>query len=216
MPKPQLPLPVLMLVTDRRVAGGEDALIQKVAAAVEGGVNVVQLREKDLAHDPLVSLGRRLREVIAGRAVFLVNASAFGASAFVALECGADGVHAAENAAPIKGRPEGLIGGRSVHSLEAARRAEADFVDYVIFGPVYQTESHEGAPAVGLRGLAAVVNGIAIPVIAIGGITATRVPEVLAAGAQGVAVIRAVLAADDPQAAAESLASALGLTGART
>ena len=209
MSKERLPLPVLMLVTDRVVAGDAVALVIKVAEAVEGGVNVVQLRVRDLPHDELMSLARRLREVIGGRALLVVNSSPE-----VALGARADGVHLPEDAPTPREWPHSLLIGRSVHSVAAAQRAEVDGADYVVFGPVYETESHAGAAPAGLAALWEVADAISIPVVAIGGVTAERARDVLAAGASGVAVIRAILAADETKAAAEALRSSLNTASA--
>jgi thiamine-phosphate diphosphorylase len=206
----KLPLPVLMLVTDRSVAGGSEALTEKVAAAVEGGVNLVQLRDKDLPHDELMPLARALREAVGGRALLVVNRPPL-----TALETRADGVHLPEDAESPQEWPHNLLIGRSVHSVASARRAGADGADYLVFGPVYETLTHAGAPPMGCGPLRGVVDAVAVPVVAIGGVTVERVPEVCAAGATGVAVVRAILAADDPRAAAEALRDALG-TGARS
>lgn len=204
MPNERLPLPVLMLVTDRNVAGGEDALVRKVEEAVAGGVNVVQIRDKDLPHDELLSLAKRLREAIAGRASLVVSRAPS-----TVLDTHADGVHLPEDAEPPEEWPHNLLIGRSVHSVASARRAEADGADYIIFGPVYETESHVGATPAGCAALREVVEAVSVPVIAIGGVTVKRVPEVMAAGAAGVAVIRAILASDDARAAAQALRDAL-------
>lgn len=119
---------------------------------------------------------------------------------------------------PLNGIPgvpaKGLLGadrmmGISVHSLGQAQNAQLQHADFVLFGNVYETESHPGKSGEGLDALAHVVKNIAIPVIAIGGITAERVDDVLAAGASGVAVIRAISRAGDPEAAARSLRDAL-------
>ncbi len=142
---PKLPTPTLMLVTDRRLAGGEDALVRAVTKAVEGGVNVVQLREKDLPPAELLPLACRLREVTAGRALLLVN----GPLA-VALEAGADGVHLPEDAPIIERLSTRFVVGRSVHSLEAAHHAADEGVDYLVVGPVYGTRSHSGSAAAGI------------------------------------------------------------------
>jgi thiamine-phosphate pyrophosphorylase len=192
---PRLPSPVLMLVTDRHLVGGEDALIEAVSEAVDGGVNVVQLREKDLGDAALFSLAGRLRNVIASRALLVVNGADL-----------ADGAHLPEGAPMISGK--GLVG-RSVHSLDAARRAEAEGADYVIFGPVFETASHaDGVPS-GIEGLGEVVRGVRIPVIAIGGITSERVGDVMDTGAAGIAVISAILGASSPREATEQLARQL-------
>jgi len=198
-----LPSPCLMLVTDRALAGGADRLVEAVAAAVEGGVNAVQLREKDLAPADLAHLAGRLREAIGRRALLIVNGNAD-----VACEIAADGLHLPADA-PFA-HPDGVTPvGRSVHSVEAAVRAEREGADYLIAGPIYETPSHPGVPAAGVRLISGAVAAVSVPVVAIGGITAARVSGVLSAGAGGVAVISAVLGAESPRAAASALREAL-------
>lgn len=207
---PRLPIPVLMLVTDRHLAGGEDQLIQKVARAVEAGVNVVQLREKDLLPANLLLLARRVRDITRGRAMLLVNGPLD-----VALEVGADGVHLPEDAPmighPAQGwgpEPRGLFVGRSVHSLAAALRAE-EGADYLVAGPVFATRSHQETEPLGLEFVRELCQIALAPVIAIGGVTPQNAGDVLRAGASGVAVISAVLGAASPAAAARTLREAL-------
>ncbi|MEO8457942.1 MAG: thiamine phosphate synthase [Chloroflexota bacterium] len=190
MPELVLPRPVLMLVTDRRLAGGEDALVEKMGEAIAGGVNVVQLREQDMSVGDLRALATRVIEVSGGRAVVIVNnATVAGA-----------GVHLPENA-PSLGAPFG----RSVHSVNAARRAEAEGAAYVVFGPVHETASHPGEPGVGRETLAGVVAAVRIPVVAIGGVTAERVGGIMGAGAAGVAVISAIFGSPSPHEAAREI-----------
>jgi thiamine-phosphate pyrophosphorylase len=198
-----------MLVTDGALAGADptdpsdDRLVEAVVAAVEGGVDAVQLREKDLAPPDLALLAARLREAIGDRALLLVNGNAD-----VASEVAADGLHLPAGA-PFA-RPDGVaLVGRSVHSVEAAVQAEREGADYLIAGPIYETPSHRGVAAAGVGLISAVVASVSVPVVAIGGITATRVPDVLSAGAGGVAVISAVLSAKSPGAAAGALREAL-------
>lgn len=206
----KLQIPILMLVTDRKLAGGADALVRAVAAAVDGGVNAVQLREKDLAPGELLPFAHQLREVTAGRALLLVNGPLE-----IALEAGADGVHLPE-AQGWGPEPRDIIRGRSVHSLEAAQRAAAEGVDYLVAGPVYATRSHPGTPAAGVELISRIAGAVPVPVIAIGGITAERTPEVIRAGAAGVAVISAILGAETPAGAAMEIAEALRKAWART
>lgn len=200
MTKPRLVLPALMLVTDRHVAGGEDALVRQVSEAVAGGVSVVQLREKDLSGEALLRLAARIKEAIDGQALLIVNGSAD-----VALAVGADGVHLPEAMPALANPPEGLLVGRSVHSTEAAKLAEAGGADYVVFGPVYDTPSHPGVPAAGLEALSSVVKAVSIPVVAIGGVLITRVAAMMNAGAGGIAVISAILGSPSPHEAALAL-----------
>ncbi len=203
--------PCLMLVSDRSLCAGLDGLVAAVEAAVTGGVDAVQLREKDMPSEELLPLARRLRQATEGRAVptgrqalLLVN----GPLA-VALAAEADGVHLPEDAPPVERPREGFLVGRSVHSLAAARRAEREGVDYLIAGPVYETRSHPGREPAGLTLIEEVARSVRTPTLAIGGVTAERVDEVVRAGASGVAVISAVLAQRDRQAAAEALRRAL-------
>jgi len=203
---------VLMLITDRQSAGSEDSLIRAVEEAIAGGVNAVQLREKELSPAELLSLAVRLREVIAERAVFFVNGSLE-----VALAVGADGVHLPE-AAQMVDRPErSFVIGRSVHSRDAAERAWAECSDYLIAGRVYETESHPGAKSGGPQLIEAIAGSVALPVLAVGGITVGRVERVMRAGASGVAVISAVLGTRSPRDAARELREAVeaGWMGAK-
>ena len=211
-----LPFPCLMLVTDRLLCGGADGLVAAVEAAVQGGADAVQLREKDpdgrsLPPEDLLPLARRLRQATLGRALLLVNGSLE-----VALASEADGVHL-PGSAPSVWRPretvpvggQRFLVGRSVHSLEAARRAEAEGADYLVAGPVYETRSHPGREPAGLSLIEGITRRVRVPVLAIGGVNAGRVDEVVRAGASGVAVISAVLAAADRRAAAGDLRRAL-------
>lgn len=193
-----------MLVTDRALAGGEDALAAAVGAAVAAGVNAVQLREKDLPPPELLPLAVRLREVTAGRALLIVNGPVE-----IALACGADGIHLPEGRAGVDRPNRPFLVGQSVHSPGAAGRAWSDCHDYLIAGPVYATTSHPGAQAAGPRLIGSVAGAVSIPVLAIGGLIAERVEEVVRAGASGVAVISAILGAASPRDAARDLREAL-------
>lgn len=203
----QLPQPTLMLVTNCKLVGGDDSLVAKVTAAVKGGVNVVQLREKEISQMQLVVLATRLREAIAGRAQLIVNSAPDVAEA-----AGAAGVHLPEDSATVSPRLRAdrrMLVGRSVHSVEAARLAQGEGLDYVVVGPIYETPTHEGRAPAGVGLLSEVAAAVSVPVIAIGGIDAGRVREVMASGASGVAVISAILGEDDAKAAARKLWDAL-------
>ena len=200
----------LCLVTDRSQTRGRD-LVEVVAACVAAGLPAVQVREKDLPATEVAALCRRLRAL--HPAPFLI----VNDRADVALAVGADGVqrtHASLSVTDL-GRvaDKRLRVGASVHALEEAKQAAAEGAAWVFFGPVYDTPSKRayGAPQ-GLAALAQVTAALDIPVIAIGGITPDRVAEVRGAGAAGVAVISAILSADDPPAATRELIAALRLT----
>jgi len=120
----------------------------------------------------------------------------------LALAAGAAGVNLPEADIPVSGArsllgPDRLVG-RSVHSLAAASLAVAEGADFVVFGPVFPTPTHPGMPGLGLAALGEVARAVAIPVLAIGGVDATRSAECLAAGAAGYAAIRHFQEAPDP------------------
>jgi thiamine-phosphate pyrophosphorylase len=194
----------LMLVTNRTLVP-PGALSQAVAQAVLGGVDAVQLREKDLPPDELVALGREVRTAIGGRALLIVNGSIEQARA-----CGADGVQVPERGSmPAGADRNGLLVGRSVHGVAPARRAERAGADYVVLGTVFPSRSHPDGMAGGPALVESVSGAIRKPVIGIGGITAENAAAVLRAGASGVAVISAILGTPDPRAAAARIAAAL-------
>ena len=192
-----------MLITDRSRLRGR-ALEIVCSQAVEGGAHAVQLREKDLPTAELYELAATLHAVLRGRALMLVNDRID-----VALAIGADGVHLPERSLPgSKARAaagDSCIIGRSVHSVEAAVTAEAEGADYLQVGTIFETSSKAGRPAAGLSLINEVRDAVSIPIIAVGGINADNAADVIAAGADGVAVIGAIMDADDPRQAARDL-----------
>lgn len=201
-----MPRPQLHLVTDSRLPMPQ--LLEGIGAALDAGVDVVQVRDKLALPDALLALTRDVYALVAGRALVIVNAGVD-----VALKAGVDGVHLPEGHLDLASARQALgpaaYIGASVHSVAAARHAEQAGVSSVTFGHIYATGSHPGEPASGLAALRNVVATVRIPVIAIGGIDATRVADVLAAGAVGVAVISAVSEAGDPGEAARGLRAVL-------
>jgi thiamine-phosphate pyrophosphorylase len=187
----------LYLVTDRKATRGRD-LVSVVAACLDAGLRMLQVREKDLGRPELISLGRALRDLTrrAG-AQFYVNGDVA-----VAREVEADGVQRTHDRRILPADAPGLRIGASVHGLLEAIDVEREGADFLVFGPVYDTPSKRVyGPPQGLAALEKVVESVRIPVYAIGGITPERVREVRAAGAAGVAVISAILSADSPAAA---------------
>ena len=201
------PEPCLMLVTDCSRLRGR-ALEVVASLAVEGGATVVQLREPDLPTGELYDLAITLRAVLRGRALLLVNDRVD-----VALAAGADGVQLPERGLPARAVREiagaACILGRSVHSAEAAVDAEAGSADFVLAGTIYATASKPEQTPAGVELVRAAVQAVRVPVIAIGGVTAENAGELIEAGASGVAVIGAIMDADDPKQAAAELRSAL-------
>src|SRR5437867_13432343 len=167
-------------VTDRRRCD----LLTSTARAVRDGVNMIQVREKDLSARELFDLVCRIKDLAAGSTTkILVNERLD-----IALAAGIDGVHLPEDGLPAgRVRPHVRLLGASVHSVNAARGAEAEGADFVIFGPVFETP---GKQPVGVAALGRVVLAVRIPVLAIGGITAANTAAVLDVGAAGIAAIR--------------------------
>lgn len=184
-------------------------MAEAVALALEGGVDWVQLREKAA---PALEVYEEARELLA-EAVRRGKGLLINDRVDVALAVGAQGVHLARKSLPpavvrrLLG-PKRLVG-VSVHSLDEARAAESAGADYVTFGHVFATSSKPGLPPRGLDELSAVVEGVDIPVLAIGGIHPRNVRAVLETGCAGVAVISAILQAPDPRAAAMAMRAAL-------
>ena len=205
---PALPNPCLCLVTDRRVCP-PDELPGRVAAAITGGVDIVQLRDKEESGGALLELAEALRDVTRGSTILLVNERAD-----VAAACGADGVQLGETAMPTAAvrpiLPEGSIIGRSVHSVEGASEAQASGADFLLVGTMFSTRSHPGEEPSGPGLLERIrAAGVGAPLLAIGGITADNVSQVMQAGADGAAVITAILASPNPERAASEIKSAM-------
>jgi thiamine-phosphate pyrophosphorylase len=210
--------PSLYVILDRAVARGRD-LVELLDAAVAGGCRLVQLREKEWPSGRILPLAERLRaRCTEAGATFIVNDRVD-----LALAVGADGVHLGQDDLPARAaRPllrPGMILGISTHSVAQARAAQADGADYVAVGSMFATRSKAEFELVGTDLLRKLRGEIRVPLIGIGGITHDNVREVIAAGADGVAVISAVCAADDPRAAAARFVAlirgARGLTPSR-
>jgi len=197
------------LVTDGQQTRGRD-LVAVVDQALRAGVRAVQLREKDLnARDLCLTAEHLLPAVRAADAALLINDRVD-----VALAVGADGVHLTRKSLP-PGEVRRLLGpgkliGASCHSIAEVREAVSAGVDFVVLGPVYATPSKASfGPPLGLSLLREARTVCPLPLVAIGGIKADQAPAVIAAGADGVAVISAVLSAADPAAAARELLAAV-------
>jgi thiamine-phosphate pyrophosphorylase len=195
----------LLLVTDPR-----PDLAARVAAAVRGGVDIVQLRDKRASREELLPLAVELKEICErSGALFTVNDDAE-----LARLSDAHGVHLGQEDEPLASARETLgpsvVIGRSVSSVEEAREAVREGADYLGVGTVYATPTKPEEAAAG-PALLREISGAAVPVawFAIGGVTLETAREVAEAGAPGFAVVRAVLDAEDPAAAACELRSFL-------
>lgn len=167
--------------------------------AAAGGCGAIHLRMRDLSGGDALRMARSLRRELAShpKTLLIVNDRID-----VALLAMADGVQLgersfeAEDARRLLG--DRLLIGRSVHDVEGAKRAQEQRASYIIAGHIYETPSKEDEEGRGLEWLGEIVESVEIPVIAIGGITVERLPEVLATGAHGVAIGRELLKAEDP------------------
>ncbi|WP_181685241.1 thiamine phosphate synthase [Halorhabdus salina] len=198
------------LVTQESLSG-DRTTPEVVANAIDGSVDVVQLREKDVSARERYEMGQEIREITRKAGVtFIVNDRVD-----LALALEADGVHLGDEDLPV---PEArqLLGedaiiGRSVSFVEAAREAAAAGADYLGVGAIYATGSKDDIDdeeyAIGTDRVAEIVDAVDIPVVGIGGITAENAGAVIEAGADGVAVITEITGADDPAAATRDLAT---------
>ena len=197
----------LYLVTDRDLSLGR-SLEEVVCEAVAGGVTIVQLREKDAATGEFVELARRLMAILKPLGVPLI----INDRVDVALAVDADGVHIGQSdmsyadARRLLG-PDKIIG-LSVENFEDLEAANALDVDYIGISPVYGTPTKtDTAEPFGLEGLRKAVQMSVHPTVAIGGMNASTVQDVMAAGTDGVAVVSAICSAPSPRAAAAELVS---------
>ena len=171
---------------------------------LEGGVDLIQLRDKEASEEELVSAGTELGATCHRHdALFVMNDRPD-----LALECGADGVHVGQEDAPVRSvrrlAGDRLLVGLSTHSPEQVDGAEASGADYFAVGPVHATPTKPGRPAVGLDLVRYAAGHATKPWFAIGGIDTGNAHEVVAAGAERLAVVRA-LAVPDPRSAARDL-----------
>jgi len=194
----------LCLVTDRDLAKGR-ALVEIVAAAVQGGVTMVQLREKSAPTRAFLEDALALKSLLAPLNVPLI----INDRTDIALAVDADGVHVGQKDMPVdlvrQMMGPGKIIGLSITNHEQIARPDAGKTDYLGLGPLYlqQTKSDAATP-LGVEGFRALRAATTKPVVAIGGLKADNSAPVLAAGANGLAVVSGIVAAEDPKAAAQA------------
>jgi len=199
----------LYVVTDRQLTGGR-SLRLVVEAALRGGARAFQLREKDLSPRELYPLALEMRQLTQTYGAHLL----INDRVDLALAVDADGVHLTTTSLPASIARRVLGPGRligvSTHTLAEAQVAADDGADFVVFGPVFYTPSKApyGEP-VGLDALRVVRAAVNIPILAIGGVKQANLDQVLDAGADGIAVISAIISADDPMAASADLLATL-------
>lgn len=188
-----------------RLSSAPERLSKLLAGAIAGGVDIVQLREKRMPDDELAALARNAQEQCRRLGALLI----VNDRPEVALAAGADGVHVGQEDMPVAAvrelvGPELLIG-LSTHSPSQIDQVDAALVDYIGVGPIHATPTKPGRPAVGLELVRHAAASAPVPFFAIGGIDAVNLPDVLAAGASRVCVLRALAGADEPERAAREL-----------
>ncbi|ALM74659.1 thiamine phosphate synthase [Thermococcus barophilus] len=190
----------LYVITDRRLRDE----IETTKAVLEGGATAIQMRIKNAPTGEMIRVGKELRKITKEYdALFFVDDRLD-----VALAVDADGVQLGPEDMPVYIARElapNLIIGASVYSLEEALKAEREKADYLGAGSVFPTKTKKDARVLGLEGLKKVVESVKIPVVAIGGINHENVRKVLEIGVDGIAVISAIVGAEDVKKAAEEM-----------
>jgi thiamine-phosphate pyrophosphorylase len=207
-----LPDPPFLVVTDRRQA--RSPLSEIVAAALSAGCRWISLREKDLSEDDQMGLAWTLLPIVRRHGATLT----LHGEANLAKACGTDGVHLSAGSDPAAARtmlgPKSLIG-VSIHTVTEAEAIDPGVVDYAIAGPAFETPSKPGyGPEIGRKGLGEIARAARVPVLAIGGLNATRAAEVLASGPVGIAVMGGVMRAADPGLVVRALLATVAGAGA--
>ena len=194
----------LYLVTSERLSAGRSTETI-VRAALDGGVRLIQLREKELSAQALTALAQRVRALTAAAGALLLINDRLD----IALAVGADGVHLGQDDLPIadaRRLAPDLILGASTHDVAEVRAAEVAGASYVNIGPLFPTNTKVWTSAfLGIEGLRRIAPHVNLPFTVMGGIKAAHIPDLLHAGAQTIAVVTAVTAASDPRAAAADL-----------
>lgn len=193
----------LYVITNQDISRGKNNL-EVVKAAIAGGADIIQLREKQISTRRVVEMGQQIKKFTNSRDIPLI----INDRVDIALAIDADGVHLGQDDLPISMARE-LIGedkilGISTHSLKQAKEAEAKGADYIGVGPVFPTSTKPDYSPVGLELVEKVSQEIEIPFVAIGGIKLDNVRKVIKAGAKRIAVVSGVVAADDVRQAAKS------------
>lgn len=195
---------LLYAVTDRSWTG-QQSLYEQIEEALKGGVTMVQLREKQLSEDELVAEAIQIKELCRRYEVPLI----INDNVDAALKSGADGVHVGIEDAPVseirKRAGDDFIIGATAKTTEQAKAAEAAGADYLGVGAVFPSPTKKNAIRITPQDLREICGSVAIPAVAIGGITGDNVSEIKGGGMAGVAVVSAIFAAQDIQKAAAEL-----------
>ena len=191
--------PILCLVTNQ-LRSDNNRTLETIESVTSCGVNMIQVREKSMPIDSLVAYVKKIN-FVKNDSLLIVN-SDFQINQFVDI----DGIHLSESTEQLDSSIDShLIVGQSVHSIESARIAYSNNVDYIVAGTIFESKSHPGGPISGTKLIAQIKNELDVPVIGIGGINQLNVKDVMNAGADGIAVIGSVLEAQDPVNATKRL-----------
>lgn len=195
---------LLYAVTDRSWTG-QQSLYEQIEEALKGGVTMVQLREKQLSEDELVAEAIQIKELCHRYEVPLI----INDNVDAALKSGADGVHVGIEDAPVseirRRAGDDFIIGATAKTTEQAKAAESAGADYLGVGAVFPSPTKKNAIRITPQDLREICGSVAIPAVAIGGITGDNVSEIKGGGMAGVAVVSAIFAAQDIQKAAAEL-----------
>jgi len=202
----------LYLVTDRNLSRGRST-VEVVTAAIRGGASCVQLREKNCSTREFISEAVALKRVLRENNIPMI----INDRVDVALTVGADGIHLGQNDMPLKDARRlvgpSMIIGISAESLEDAVEAEEEGADYIGLSPVFSTATKKDtAKPLGLDGVRSIRKAVKIPLVAIGGIGLDNAVEVIKAGADGLAVVSAIVSASCPETATRMLSQAITMT----
>jgi thiamine-phosphate pyrophosphorylase len=200
----------LCFIADSEAAAGKD-ILQLIGAAVEGGATIIQLRGKKWTSREFLEIGIKTVQFLRPKKIPLI----INDRVDIALACEADGVHLGQDDRPLLYAREILgkkrIIGISVSTPEDAKAAEIGGADYIGAGPIFRTLSKKDVgPLLGLEGVCKIREKVKVPILAIGGISAANAADVIAAGADGVAVISAITAAENPKKAATEIIESIG------
>lgn len=199
----------LCLVADAEIVGERD-VFSSIIEAVEAGVTLVQLRAKKLKTREFLEMSLKVTEILRLKNIPLI----INDRVDIALSCGADGVHLGQHDLPVPiarnilGRNKVI--GFSVNTAKEAIKAEEQGADYLGVGPIFFTQTKEDLrPLLGLKGFRDIRKKANLPILAIGGINAENAKELIEAGADGVAVVSAILMAEDIRQATRELKEAI-------
>jgi thiamine-phosphate pyrophosphorylase len=184
--------------------------IEVAKELIRGGAKIIQLRDKLRSKSELLSIAQGLKELCSKHDVLFIVNDYLG----LVLAVGADGLHLGQKDFPISVArrllPIDKLIGCSVNTVDQATAAQSDGADYIAVGSIYPTSSKETAKVVGVEVLRQIRQAVSLPVVAIGGINKDNVAEILAAGADSVAVISAILKAEDVEEATRQIIAAFG------